>query len=305
MASGVGALVEEAAAKAEDAGIIDPETERDKDNKAIVQGLLHKRVVWYDNSILQNYWFFLCQKHSLFGIAFCHTLHPYRRIERVGVFLSVVVSALGLALLLADSTLSEQSLQNMAFAISIYLAMKKTVLRNLVTCGGVQEGSALFTAARVIKKEDSVKTSVESCGCKVVAFSWVVSLIWLISGLATSTGDDFSWHSVLVEFFCSQIYSSFIELGFISARFLQGWYGCIGCISGPEGTGGDEVRKEMEDKYPEGIAYPKDKKVFSDNDRSRFWVLCMKKEEPPEEPAEAPAEAPEPAEEDVPGICKV
>jgi len=249
-----------------------PDSEADKDHQAIVQGLIWKRGVWYpDSSILTNWWFFLCQKHVLLGIACCHKLHPYTRLERMFVWISCVITSIGLSLLFSDASfgegLSEAQIQCYSLAISCYLATKAILMRSLVTCGIVQDGSCLQVAASVLNSDAKLKRSCERIGCRVAAFSCVISLMWFIAGVCVVQGEIFNYGQFFEEFFLSQIYSWLIELGTVTGRFLMGWYG-FRCVSGPEGTGDDEVKKAMTGKYPEGIEYPKDKNRLWENDRA-------------------------------------
>mmetsp|Transcript_104794 Transcript_104794/g.208242 ORF Transcript_104794/g.208242 Transcript_104794/m.208242 type:complete len:291 (-) Transcript_104794:279-1151(-) len=242
------------------------ESEPDKDHRAIVQGLIHNRLVWHHDSMLKNYWFFLCQKHVLLGIPCCHKFHPYTRAERLFVWLAVVVSAFGISLLASSDswwTDSQTKIQLMSLAMSCYLAAKSMIMKALVVCASVQDGGIVQKVAEVVHKDDAVKKSFEKAGFRVACLAWVLSLIWLIAGIYVSVTQNLSWTTFAEEFFLSQVYGWVIEWATRTAKFLMGWY----CQKEP--TAEEKVEDNMAKKYPVGSAYPKDRNTLWQNDRSQ------------------------------------
>lgn len=256
--------------------------EKEKNHETIVQGLVNGRVRWHEDNVLLNIWFFLCQRHVILGMFFSHKEHPYTRLERIGVWLSLVAASFGLSLLLSDSKGEKDSnvyARLTTQLVAVYLAIKNVILYNAACCSCVQDGAFLEKVTDFCGYNELLKSKAESAGLYVLIVSWTISACWLLLGMTVGREPGMLWEVVVEDFVASQVLSWILGVGTLLLTFGKEWFGCGPCcpiltdnVFLPEGKS-DQVRAKIKKKYPHGIEYPNDENMMWGGDRSRCNAL--------------------------------
>lgn len=263
-ASAVGAATEiigNATANAMEPVVIPEER---KNREAIIQGLLQGRVVWYFG-FWQDFWFYVKQTHVVIGIFLAHSMHPYSKLERMGVWLSSAVAGFGLSMMLLDETgekKQDAAVIAAGISASIVLAIMNLIMVQCMTCSCIQEGSSCFKCAG-----DRGRSAAENVGWCLGAVGWIFALIFLGGGFLFRKAP---LAIVIRAFVVSQGFSFLLGLGTGMLMFMLAYYGCCGCCSGQAGA--DRVKTSS--PYPYGAEYPKDRNMFQAGDSCNLVCCC-------------------------------
>lgn len=225
--------------------------EAEKNEIAIIQGLLHNRTVWSGN-LGKDLWFYVRQRHTLLSVGTAHSKHPYSRGDRALVFCSNLCASLGLVLIcvnLDGTQATSTSIQAASMTASIILAVGNFIQVELLTCPCTQKGSLCGCA--------SVKEGAERAGKCVACFGWLIGIMFLAIGLLRLLIYNISPSEAGYGWCLTMLYSWGFNLCINLAMFSFGWWGlpCCGCGLCCKPEHKDGVASST--KYPHGKEYPK------------------------------------------------
>lgn len=242
------------------------ENENMKNEEAIVQGLLNGRKFW-SGYMVNDYWFYLKNNDQILGMFCAHRFHPFKRIERVCVWLAYVLSAFGITLLLVKKD-GQQSTEfeplAIGFIASTFLSFLRFIETEAATCTCFQDGS-MFSC---------FEESAEKCGRFVLVTSTTLNVLIFAAGMVRAAMvQHLPWLIVLRAFWISQLISFCLAQVTNVLTFLIGYYGLpcgCGCCCHAESSKG----RHTGSRYPHGIAYPKDEVMMWGPENDHCGCCC-------------------------------
>lgn len=251
------------------------EAEDKKNQEAIIQGLIMGRVVWSGN-LCEDYWFYLKQSHVILGIICCHRMHPYTRVERIVLFISLSLAGFGLSYMLLDSEgemKETMTAQAVGIMVSITLIIAQIIMYQAALCKCVQEGSCIFNCCG-----QRAKAVGEWAGRCIVLIGMIFGACCFLFGVLIGMMKGVPLGTAIQAWVFSQVYSWVLSVftGFLQFGFY--WYGCWPCCccnicSDYLGNGqagqclSGENAAHPKFCYPHGIEYPADMDTLWDADR--------------------------------------